>query len=153
MSAALLSPSAARAQSGNTIYGCYGNSNGQLRRVNSPAECKNNETALVWSIQGPKGDTGAPGPQGPQGIQGPKGDTGAQGPQGPKGDKGDPGETPDLTALLDRLAALQAFVGFKGPRAYVANNISDNVSVIDTTTNAVVATIPVGSAPRGVALR
>jgi hypothetical protein len=50
VSAALLSPPAARAQSGDIIYGCYGNSNGQLRRVNSPTECKNNETALVWAL-------------------------------------------------------------------------------------------------------
>ena len=35
------------------------------------------------------------------------------------------------------------------PFAYVANNGSNSVSVIDTATNLVVATIPVGVAPMG----
>ncbi|MGW4785042.1 YncE family protein, partial [Streptomyces sp. NPDC004230] len=34
-----------------------------------------------------------------------------------------------------------------GRRAYITNTTSNNVSVIDTTTNTVVATIPVGSDP------
>ncbi|HLB25375.1 MAG TPA: hypothetical protein VJM83_03495, partial [Nitrospirota bacterium] len=38
------------------------------------------------------------------------------------------------------------------PFAYIANNGSDDVSVIDTATNTVVATIPVGTQPRGVAV-
>jgi trimeric autotransporter adhesin len=37
-------------------------------------------------------------------------------------------------------------------RAYVANFVSNNLSVIDTVGNTVVATIPVGSGPQGVAL-
>jgi YVTN family beta-propeller protein len=37
-------------------------------------------------------------------------------------------------------------------RAYVANSLGNSVSVIDTTTNLVVATIPVGLQPTGVAL-
>src|ERR1700686_4539865 len=36
--------------------------------------------------------------------------------------------------------------------AYVANGGSDNVSVIDTSNNTVVATVPVGSNPYGVAI-
>jgi len=39
-----------------------------------------------------------------------------------------------------------------GPFAYIANYGSDNVSVIDTSTNAVVATIAVGTRPYGVAV-
>jgi len=35
---------------------------------------------------------------------------------------------------------------------YVANSESNNVSVIDTATNKVIATVPVGSRPRGVAV-
>ena len=38
-----------------------------------------------------------------------------------------------------------------GKRAYVTNASSNNVSVIDTTTNTVVATVPVRSFPTGVA--
>jgi YVTN family beta-propeller protein len=37
-----------------------------------------------------------------------------------------------------------------GRKVYVANTISNTVSVIDTTTNAVIATIPVGISPQGV---
>src|SRR5207244_4394958 len=39
-----------------------------------------------------------------------------------------------------------------GTRAYVTNFTSNNVSVIDTSTNTVVATATVGSAPYGVAI-
>src|SRR5262249_43923096 len=38
------------------------------------------------------------------------------------------------------------------PFAYVTNFVSGTVSVIDTATNTVVATVPVGSFPRGVAI-
>ena len=38
------------------------------------------------------------------------------------------------------------------PRAYVTNFLSDNVSVIDTLTNTIVTTIPVGGGPFGVAV-
>ncbi|HYJ92112.1 MAG TPA: hypothetical protein VEV84_12435 [Pyrinomonadaceae bacterium] len=78
----LLGPAIVRAQSGNTIYGCYNKSDGTLRRVNSGADCKNSEIPISWNSQGPQGV------QGPQGPQGPKGDTGARGSQGPKGDTG-----------------------------------------------------------------
>ncbi|PGU50716.1 hypothetical protein [Bacillus cereus] len=40
-----------------------------------------------------------------------------------------------------------------GSFAYVTNTDSDNVSVIDISTNIVVATVPVGSAPPGVAIK
>ncbi len=97
------------------INGCYNKVNGQMRVVDSPADCKNNETAISWNQRGPtgaagpagpKGDTGPAGPAGPPGETGPagadgapgpagpagpKGDTGDPGPAGPKGDTGDPG--------------------------------------------------------------
>ena len=40
----------------------------------------------------------------------------------------------------------------EGGKVYVANRDNDNVSVIDTATNTVIATIPVGSFPLGVAV-
>src|SRR5258706_3464474 len=58
------------------IQACYNDTNGGLRRVNSPADCKNHETPISWNTAGPAG------PQGPAGRQGP---TGAQGPAGPGG--------------------------------------------------------------------
>jgi YVTN family beta-propeller protein len=39
-----------------------------------------------------------------------------------------------------------------GKHAYVANQNSNDVSVIDTATNSVVATVPVGIQPLGVAV-
>lgn len=39
-----------------------------------------------------------------------------------------------------------------GTRAYVANRRYDTVSVIDTASNAVLTTIPVGKNPEGVAI-
>lgn len=42
--------------------------------------------------------------------------------------------------------------GPHGPRVYVTNENSNSVSVIDATTDAVIATIPVGKRPRGVRL-
>lgn len=58
----------------NPIQACYNNTNGGLRRVNTPADCKNHETPINWNNAGP------PGPQGPAGVQGP---VGPQGPAGP----------------------------------------------------------------------
>lgn len=51
----------------NAIQACYNNTNGELRRVNSPRDCRNQETPISWSIAGPAG------PQGPQGPAGPPG--------------------------------------------------------------------------------
>jgi hypothetical protein len=87
------------------IQACYNNTNGQLRRVNSPSDCKNHETSISWNTaglqgsagpQGPAGPQGAPGPQGamgPQGAPGPQGATGPQGAAGPQGPAGPQGET------------------------------------------------------------
>jgi len=37
-------------------------------------------------------------------------------------------------------------------KVYVANHLDNTTSVIDTTTNAVIATVPIGSYPYGVAV-
>jgi hypothetical protein len=55
------------------IQACYDDTNGGLRRVNSPADCKNHETAISWNIAGPAGPQGPAGAQGPAGPQGPPG--------------------------------------------------------------------------------
>lgn len=91
-----LSSTSVRAQAGNTIYGCYDKTNGQLRRVNTPADCKTSEIPISWNVQGSTGPTGPQGPKGDTGATGatgPKGDTGNQGIQGPQGEKGDTGTT------------------------------------------------------------
>jgi hypothetical protein len=53
---------------GNTINGCYSNSNGSLRRITPPEVCKPGESPISWNIigpQGPKGDKGDRGAAGP----------------------------------------------------------------------------------------
>ncbi len=63
---------AAIPDSNGIIHGCFKN-NGNLRVVESAADCRNNENVLGWSQQGPqgpKGDTGVTGPQGREGTSG-----------------------------------------------------------------------------------
>lgn len=55
----------------STIHACYNDTNGSLRRVNSPADCHTHETAISWNASGPAGPTGPPGPPGPAGPAGP----------------------------------------------------------------------------------
>jgi hypothetical protein len=54
---------------GNPIQACYNDTNGELRRVNSPSDCRNHETSISWNVAGPAG------PQGPQGPAGPGSNT------------------------------------------------------------------------------
>jgi YVTN family beta-propeller protein len=61
---------------------------------------------------------------------------------------------------ISRLLAIAAFVAAcllgsaqsPAQNAYIASGLSNNVSVIDTATNTVTATIPVGRSPEGVAV-
>lgn len=48
----------------DVIYGCYKNSNGQLRIVSQGTNCNGNETAINWNQAGQPGPSGAPGPSG-----------------------------------------------------------------------------------------
>ena len=61
--------------SGDVIHGCYDNSSGAVRVIDTEAGgvCRGGETALDWNQQGPPGVPGATGAQGPQGAQGPPG--------------------------------------------------------------------------------
>jgi hypothetical protein len=79
---------------GGVITACFDKTNGNLRVVADPSECRNSELPLTFNQvgqtgptgpQGPRGFTGAQGPQGIQGIQGPIGLTGPQGIQGVPG--------------------------------------------------------------------
>ena len=47
-----------------TIYACVMPGTGQMRAVNGPGQCKNNENELSWNV------AGAPGPEGAQGATG-----------------------------------------------------------------------------------
>lgn len=48
--------------------------------------------------------------------------------------------------------ATNAFATTVGPRAYIVNNNSNNVTVLDSGTNSVITTIPVGVSPEGIAI-
>ena len=65
----------ASAQEARVITACAG-PNGQLRVVDSAADCRKSEWPLQWNVIGP---------QGLQGERGEKGDAGEQGPQGAAG--------------------------------------------------------------------
>jgi hypothetical protein len=67
---------------GQAIQACRNSANGQLRQVETPADCKNNETPVTWNIVGPQG------PAGPTGATGAAGSTGATGQQGSPGTPG-----------------------------------------------------------------
>ena len=56
------------------------------------------------------------------------------------------GKTVNMTSLVG------AFGNNRTGFAYVTNGVSNNVSVIDTSTNTVLTSIPVGSYPLGVAI-
>lgn len=66
--------------------------------------------------------------------------------------------TPFLSAFIRNvmlalfLVILGASAALAQTKAYVTNNADNTVSVIDTTSNAVIATLPVGSGPRGIAV-
>ena len=74
--------------SDGTIHACMNPSDGTIRIVSDPANCRKNERLLSWNIMGPKGDKGDPGPAGPAGPEGPAGKDGATGPAGPAGTNG-----------------------------------------------------------------
>ena len=77
--------------SGGVIRACYNTTNGQVRIVESAANCRNGELAINWNQTGPVGPQGPIGPQGivgpigPQGIVGPTGNQGPIGLTGPQG--------------------------------------------------------------------
>lgn len=61
------------AQTDGVIYACMVPTDGTIRIVSDPEQCKKNEAVLSWSIIGPKGDkgdTGEPGSAGPAGAAG-----------------------------------------------------------------------------------
>jgi hypothetical protein len=68
-------------QSG-VIEGCYQKNHGQLRLVDSAADCMRSERNISWNQAGQTGAQGVPGPAGE------KGEVGAQGPPGPPGSGG-----------------------------------------------------------------
>ncbi|MCU1496626.1 MAG: Collagen triple helix repeat protein [Acidimicrobiales bacterium] len=75
------------------VHGCYNKTNGDLRVVARPTDCKSTERAVSWNKEGPAGDRGTAGPKGDAGATGPAGQKGDPGDPGPAGENGDPGAT------------------------------------------------------------
>jgi collagen triple helix repeat protein len=130
-----------------TISGCYRTNSGtgdseqkgQLRVVAAGESCKNNELAIQWSQQGPKGNQGIPGPKGdagPQGIQGQPGEKGDVGPQGPQGIEGQPGEKGDAGPQgpegKQGLRGLQGEKGDAGPAGPAGTSGLSGQQVVST---------------------
>ena len=72
-SVALWSGAAGAAMNDNVIQACVNNTNGNVRIVSGPDQCRQQEHSLSWNIQGPQGPAGPTGPAGPAGAQGPPG--------------------------------------------------------------------------------
>jgi hypothetical protein len=71
--------------------GLLGLGKGELRVIDSQANCAGTETPITWNQAGPKGDPGPAGPQGDTGPAGPEGPQGEPGPAGQQGEQGVPG--------------------------------------------------------------
>ncbi|MGE5180960.1 MAG: hypothetical protein ACM31C_02810 [Acidobacteriota bacterium] len=73
------------------IQACADTTNGELRLVTSPSDCRISEASVSWNVQGPAGPVGPQGPAGADGAPGAQGPVGPIGPQGPAGADGAPG--------------------------------------------------------------
>lgn len=88
--------------------------------IDTTTWCKKSDTPVTWNsegLAGPTGPVGPIGPVGPVGATGPEGPIGPAGLDGADGADGVDGVTPDLTEILDRLAALEELVLVEPPVA------------------------------------
>ena len=102
-----------------TIQGCYKKGNGQLRVVESSADCHRSEVAISWSQKGQKGDpgaAGAPGSPGTPGTNGVNGKDGLPGKDGVDGKDGLPGKDgTNGTDGVDGKDGKDGLPGIQGP--------------------------------------
>ena len=75
----------------SVIHACRNTTNGNLRVVDSAADCRTPEAAIAWNVVGPAGPAGPAGSAGPPGPAGADGQPGPQGPAGPQGATGPAG--------------------------------------------------------------
>lgn len=80
--------------------------------IDTTTWCKKSDTPVTWNSEGVAGPTG---PVGPVGATGPEGPIGLDGADGADGADGVDGVTPDLTEILDRLAALEELLLVEPP--------------------------------------
>lgn len=115
------------------ITACYDKTQGDLRVVETGAECRKYEHVLSWNergVPGPTGPTGAQGPQGdqgPQGEQGVQGERGLQGEQGPAGADGAQGPTGETGPEGPR-----GFTGPTGPTGPASHLVDFKSSIVAT---------------------
>lgn len=84
---ALVLAAAGHLSAQDAIRACAG-PNGAVRLLAPGDSCRQNESPVEWSVQGPEGPEG---PAGPQGADGPAGEAGPRGIEGPQGPPGAPG--------------------------------------------------------------
>jgi hypothetical protein len=71
-----LGPAAPAESSGEVVHACVNDTNGNMRNVEDPSECREHEHSISWSMSGADGATGPTGPTGPTGATGPTGQSG-----------------------------------------------------------------------------
>ena len=62
------------------IYACYNQTNGNVRIVTGPSDCRNADISIWWNQTGPAGAAGPAGVAGATGATGAAGSSGATGP-------------------------------------------------------------------------
>lgn len=146
-----MTPRGAAAGQNNTIQACREVSNGNLRQVSAPSDCRRNESPVSWNIVGPVGPEG---PQGPIGPIGPKGAIGPAGPAGPAGPVGPAGNKTLVGIVSVTSLGCAPVNGFGGFTCY--RNAAGNYSIVfpagtfDTSTTIVPIVMPLITAPGAV---
>jgi len=127
-----------------TITACVNNkSQGKdLRIVDSPDDCRNNESVLQWNEQGPQGDPGPPGANGEDGTNGTNGEDGADGTNGTNGEDGADGTNGEDGA--DGTNGTNGEDGAPGLSGYEIVSTSSTVTISTGTTTFLSVTCPSG---------
>jgi hypothetical protein len=111
------------------INACVHRTNGKVRIVSGPGDCKKTEHFQSWNEQGPQGHPGPAGPQGDPGLAGPPGPVGPQGDTGPQGEPGPVG--PSGTPGADGPAGPMGPAGPPGPVPVMGTYDEHQVILID----------------------
>jgi hypothetical protein len=89
----------AESQTPDEIHACA--SREHIRLVDAADDCKKNELAVSWNVQGPQGDQGPLGPKGDTGEPGPPGSSGHLNTHGPWCPVPDPDATGAVTIQIN----------------------------------------------------
>lgn len=114
--------------SNGTIHACYKRNNGDVRLVDGPSDCRNNELHISWKQVGERGPAGPQGPQGPVGPQGSQGSIGPQGPAGSPGPQGSQGPAGPSSLGPSGTAIVPIFPS--GPQPFIQTCVGDQKASI-----------------------